>query len=93
MHIQGKQCLESVLKKMIVNKSINLLEKSEHGGMKKFHKPVKEIKDIKMQWKEKINAHQEKAYSEKEKSCLKVESTKYDLLEKCKNRRHARAIH
>ena len=49
--------------------------------MNKFHKSTKEMKYIKMQWKEKINAHQEKTYSNKEKSCLKDDSTKYDILE------------
>ena len=34
--------------------------------------------------KENIKADQEEAYSNKEKSCLKDESTKYDLLEKSK---------
>ena len=34
--------------------------------MNKFHKSTKEMKYIKMQWKEKINAHQEKTYSSKE---------------------------
>ena len=37
-----------------------------------------------MQWKEKIKAHQVKTHSDKEKSCLKEESTKYNLLEKLK---------
>ena len=33
-----------------------------------------------MQRKKKIKAHQDKMHSDKEKSCLKEESTKYDLL-------------
>ena len=37
-----------------------------------------------MQWKEKIKAHQDKTYLDKEKSCPKEESTKHDLLEKFK---------
>ena len=83
-HIWGKQCLESAPKKIIINKSIDLLETSEPVEIKKFRKPSKEIKDIKMQWKEKIKAHQVKTHSDKEKSCLKEESTKYNLLEKLK---------
>ena len=62
----------------------NLLETSEPVETKKFQKHSKEIKDIKMQWKEKIKAHQDEAYSDKEKSCLKEESTKYSLLQKLK---------
>ena len=40
------------IEKMITSKSIDLLEKSEHGEMKKFHKPAKELlilKILKMQ--------------------------------------------
>ena len=33
-----------------------------------------------MQWKEKIKAHQDKTYSDKEKLCLKEESTKFNVL-------------
>ena len=69
---------------MITNKNKDLLETSEPVEKKKFRKPSKEIKDIKIQWKEKIKAHQDETYSDKEKSCLKEESTKYNLLEKLK---------
>lgn len=78
---------------MIINKSIDILEKSESGKMKKFHKLAKEIKYIKMQWKEKIKSHQKEAHSDKEKSCLKDESAKYNILEKLKKGGHARIIH
>ena len=71
--------LRGSFQKMIINKSIDLLETSEPVAIKKFRKPSKEIKDIKMQWKEKIKAHQDETYSDKEKSCLKKESTKYLL--------------
>ena len=69
---------------MIINKSIDLLETSEPVEIKKFQKSSKEVKDIKMQWKEKIKAHQVETYSDQEKSCLKEDSRKYDLLEKLK---------
>ena len=57
IHIRGKQCLESASKKMVINRSIDLLETSEPVKIKKFWKPSKGNKDIKMQWKEKIKAH------------------------------------
>lgn len=79
--VRGKQCLESVSKKMVINKSMDLLEKAEPKEIRKLRKPVQEIK---MQWKEKIKAHEAEAYTEKENTCLKEESTKYDLLEKLK---------
>ena len=77
IHIRGKQCLEPASKKMIINKSIDLLETSEQVQIKKFRKSSK---NIKMQWKEKIKAHQDKTYSDKEKLCLKEESTKFNVL-------------
>ena len=92
IHIRGKQWLESA-KKMIINKSIYLLETSEPVEIKKFQKPSKETKDIKMQWKEKIKAHQGKTYSDKEKSFLKEELTKYNHVEKNEERGYTRAIH
>ena len=76
--------LRGSFQKMIINISIDLLETSAPVEIKKFRKPSKGIKDIKMQWKEKIKAHQDEIYSDKEKSCLKKESTKYYLLEKLK---------
>ena len=38
-----------------------------------------------IEWKEKIEANKIEAYSEIEKSCLKQEFTRYELLEKLKN--------
>ena len=46
-----------------------------------------------MQWKEKIKAHQGKTYSDKEKSFLKEELTKYNHVEKNEERGYTRAIH
>ena len=86
IQIRGKQCLESASKKMVINKSMDLLEKAEPKEIRKLSKPAQEIKEIKIQWKEKIKAHQAEAYTEKEDSCLKEESTKYDLLEKLKKK-------
>ena len=76
---------------MIINKRRDFLEISEQVEKKKFQNHSKEIKDIKMEWKEKIKTHQKKTYSDKEKSCLQEESTKFDLLEKLK-KGHIRAI-
>ena len=70
---------------MILNKGFDLVEDKDPAEMKKFRKPALEIKQIKLQWKETIKTHQQDAYTEKEKSCLKDESTKYELLEKLKN--------
>ena len=84
VQIRGKQCLESASKMMVINKSSDLLQNADPKEMKQFRKPAQEIKEIKMQWKQMVQAHQAEAYSEKENACLKEESTKYDLLEKLK---------
>ena len=54
INISEKQLLESTFKKMIISKSIDFLETPKPVEKKKFRKHSKEIKDIKMQWKEKI---------------------------------------
>ena len=40
----GKKCLESIAKKMIINKSIDLLKNTEPENIKLFRKPAEEIK-------------------------------------------------
>ena len=42
--------------------------------------PAKEIKEIKLQWQERLKEQQTKDFSEKEKSSLHQESQKYNLL-------------
>ena len=52
---------------------------------KKFSKPAKEIKEIKIERKKRIKLYQKETYSEKEKANLHEESIKYDLSEVLKN--------
>ena len=44
----GKKCLESIAKKMIINKSIDLLKNTEPENIKLFRKLEEEIKQIKL---------------------------------------------
>ena len=69
---------------MVLNKGMDYLENAEPTEFKKFRKPAQEVKKLKLEWKEKLNEHAKEAYSEKEKSCLKDESDKLDVLEKLK---------
>jgi hypothetical protein len=84
IHKRGKQCWESASKKMIINKSMDLLEKVEPKQIRKLRRQAQEIKENKVQWQEKIKTHQKETYTDKEKCALKNDSTKYDLLEKSK---------
>ena len=81
LQIRGKANLESASKKMVLNKSMDYLENAEPNEIRKFRKPAQEIKKLKLEWKEKLKEHAKELYSEKEKSCLKDESDKFDILE------------
>ena len=66
---------------MLINKSKDILDKTDPSEMKKYIKPAKEIKEIKLQWQERLKEQQAKDFSEKGKSSLHQESQKYNLLQ------------
>ena len=66
---------------MLINKSKDILDKTDPSEMKKYIMPEKEIKEIKLQWQERFKEQQTKDFPEKEKSSLHQESQKYNLLE------------
>ena len=68
--IRGKQFLETASRKMLINKSKDILDKTDPSEMKKYIRPAKEIKEIKLQWQERLKEQQTKDFSEKEKSSL-----------------------
>ena len=39
---------------MLINKSKDILDKTDPSEMKKYIKPAKEIKEIKLQWQERL---------------------------------------
>ena len=74
---------------MIVNKGIDILENSinnESIKMKDFIKPSKAIKEIKLNWNERLEQHQTEEYSKQECLNLKPEATKYNILEYLKKK-------
>ena len=79
--IWGKRFLETASRKMLTNKSKDILDKTDPSEMKKYIMPAKEIKEIKLQWQERFKEQQTKDFPEKEKSSLHQESQKYNLLE------------
>ena len=62
--LPGKQYLEGTLRKIIVNKSSGILDQAVFSGWRKFSKPVKEIKESKIECKKKIKLYQKETYSE-----------------------------
>ena len=66
---------------MLINKSKDILDKTDPSEMKKYIMPAKEVKEIKLQWQERLKEQQTKDFSEKEKSSLHQELQKYNLLE------------
>ena len=48
INISGKKYLKSVSRKMVINKSVDLLHKADLNELKKYIKPAAEIKQVKI---------------------------------------------
>ena len=48
INIRGKKHLESISRKMVINKSVDLLHKADLNELKKYIKPAAEIKQVKI---------------------------------------------
>ena len=70
IHIRGKKYLESASRKIVLNKSMNILENALPHELNNFRKPAQQIKEIKLLWKSKVQEYEQEAYSEKEKAIL-----------------------
>ena len=78
--IRGKQHLEAASRKMVLNKSSDLI--SEPGdSFKKFRKPAVEIRNIKLQWNSKMREMEQKGFSAKQIVNTKIEGQKLDDLD------------
>ena len=64
LHIRGKHCLEAASRKISSSKSMDLLESAEPGDINKYRKPAKDIKELKLKWKDHLQTLQSEAYSE-----------------------------
>ena len=76
LKVRGKRHLESVSRKLVLNKSFDLIEIKDPKDFNKFRKPAQEISVLKGEWKEKIKAMEE-AISDKETINMHIESIKY----------------
>ena len=59
---------------MLINKSKDILDKTDPSEMKKYIMPAKEIKEIKLQGQEIFKEQQTKDFPEREKTSLHQES-------------------
>ena len=85
IQIRGKRNLESASKKMVFNKSSDILMKCDPNQMKNFGKPARHIQELKLKWTERVKEHQKNGFSEKESANLKTDAQKYSILEQLKN--------
>ena len=67
-----------------MNKSIDLLNKSNLTEFKKFKKPALEIQKVKIQWADSIKQQLAEGYTVKEAANVKADSIEFNLLEQLK---------
>ena len=80
--IRGKQHIDTVSRKMVLNRCSDLLNKADTSKYKKYRK---EVLDIKMNWSKKMTQLQEKGYTDKEMLNIKKDSVKLKNLESLKS--------
>jgi len=61
---------------MVLNKSSDLLQNIDKGKLHMFRNPSEEIKEIRLQWNDKIKLYKQQGYSQKEALNLKEEQSK-----------------
>ena len=79
LDIRGKQNLEAVSRKMVLNKSADLTDGLTN--FKQFRKPAAEIKEYKLAWNNRMEQMEKIGYSKKELACSTVEKTRLDDLD------------
>ena len=80
--IRGKQSIDVISKKLVLNKSFDLIqEMALNGEFKKYKKEVAIIKDIKLEWNKKMKVLEEKGYAAKEIANISKDAKKLEDLE------------
>ena len=80
LDIRGKQNLESVSSKMVLNKSDDLAIKNS-SDFRKYRKPAVEIKELKFRWNQKMKELEESGFSRKDIISTNTEHQKLDDLD------------
>ena len=70
LDIRGKNHLPTASKKLVLNKSIDYVQALTYDHLRKFHRPAKEIDELRMLWKYKMESQRSKSYSNHEKKKL-----------------------
>lgn len=81
LRIRGKRNLESVSRKLVLNKSFDLIEKKSPEEYRRFRKPAQAITSLKVEWRQKMKVMEEDAFIQKESINSHIDSIKYRDLE------------
>ena len=55
--------LDSASQKIVLNKGVDIIEKSDANQFKLFRKSASEIKQIKLEWKERLKVHEAEGHN------------------------------
>ena len=84
--LPGKRNLESTSKKLLLNKSFDLLENSgKLSELRRFRKAAQEIKSMKVNWNAKMKKMEEEGNLKKNDDNIHIENVKYNDLDYLKN--------
>ena len=81
LKIRGKRNLESASRKLVLNKSFDLIEKRKLGEYLNYRKPGQAISDLKKEWHEKMKLLENEAFADKDHANMHLDSVKYNDLE------------
>ena len=77
---RGHKHLESVSRKMVINRNIDLVMKQDPKDIYLYKKQAAAIKDLKLEWNDKVNEQKKLGVSDQEAASLTAESAKFELL-------------
>ena len=78
---RGKAQLKSVSRKLLLKRSMDLIKSVDPGQFKRYKKETFAIKEIQLEWNEKMKALEKKGYSEKEALNIRTELSRLKDLE------------
>ena len=84
--IRGKRNLESASRKLVLNKSFDLIERAEPKKYLDFRKPAQDITLLKKDWLQKIQLLENESYATKDDVNKHLEAVKYKDLEYLKTK-------
>ena len=87
LHIRGKRNLDRVSRKMVVNKCSELIARKGSGEFMKYRRAAKDIKELRIEWNEKMKALQDQGYDKQNLKNMHLEKTKLNDLEFLKSQR------